>query len=403
VPAVPEGLRPFFAELELDRATEMVPVVPASDARTLIPRPLTTDPEATLTTPGAHTLVQERTPVPPPPALPPLAPSTTQAAPAPRSRPWPWPWLGAGLGVLIATAGVAAWLAGPSEGPAAATPPSVTPVAVRAEPTPTPTPRASTAEVSPSPAPPEPAGELAEVVQEEGASEAEPAGALRCFADADGDGHGDRRSPASCSVGVRSSDDCNDGDRTIRPGVQEAPCDGVDQDCDGRERCFVDADGDGYPGGDEQESTSLSCDEPSLSCATRDCDDEGRDDVHPGAEEDCTTARVDEDCDGDPLSGCAPVYGARVRHRPAPGSSTARLQAEVLGATCTFSRLTYTFDGDTRRGKALSAGARLDVEWRTLVDRPRQLGKVDLRYQLEYCCEDSCLETQQYTLSGRIE
>jgi len=40
--------------------------------------------------------------------------------------------------------------------------------------------------------------------------------------------------------------DCNDADATIHPGATEVVGDQVDQNCDGHELCYVDADRDGY-------------------------------------------------------------------------------------------------------------------------------------------------------------
>jgi hypothetical protein len=84
--------------------------------------------------------------------------------------------------------------------------------------------------------------------------------------DADGDGY-----PEGA--------DCNDADPKVYPGAREICADGIDQDCDGRDRgaAECDEDGDRY------------------STAQGDCDD--RDPRrHPGAAERCDG--VDNDCDG---------------------------------------------------------------------------------------------------------
>ena len=40
--------------------------------------------------------------------------------------------------------------------------------------------------------------------------------------------------------------DCDDSDATVMPGAEEQLADGVDQDCDQQELCYLDEDLDGY-------------------------------------------------------------------------------------------------------------------------------------------------------------
>ena len=117
-----------------------------------------------------------------------------------------------------------------------------------------------------------------------------------CMTDADADGYGDD-SPAT---GVSAGTDCNDADATIRPGATELTGDGVDQDCDGMEICYVDADGDGYTDGSSTvSSTDQDCadgGEGTSTDPTGECDDADAT-VNPGATESAGD-EVDQDCDG---------------------------------------------------------------------------------------------------------
>ncbi len=99
--------------------------------------------------------------------------------------------------------------------------------------------------------------------------------------------------------------DCDDSDPSIHPGADEAPYDGVDQDCDGSD--LTDVDGDGFDGGE----------------LGTDCDDSDPD-VNPAAEENACNL-VDDDCDG-------------VQHMPihVPDSFSAIQDA-----------ITYASDGET--------------------------------------------------------
>jgi hypothetical protein len=113
------------------------------------------------------------------------------------------------------------------------------------------------------------------------------------FTDGDGDG-----SPA-CA-------DCDDADASAYPGAQEV-CDAglVDEDCDGvaddadpdatgKTAWTTDVDGDGY--GDDA-TLRMACDAGLREIAIGgDCDDAATA-VHPGAQEICDPANVDEDCD----------------------------------------------------------------------------------------------------------
>jgi MYXO-CTERM domain-containing protein len=104
------------------------------------------------------------------------------------------------------------------------------------------------------------------------------------------------------AVAVDPAGDCDDGDETVHPGAIELAGDEVDQDCDGLELCYVDADGDGYTvnGGESVVSEDVLCSsegEASANDPAGDCDDASPS-RHPGASEADCTDPVDYNCDG---------------------------------------------------------------------------------------------------------
>ncbi|MBN1275626.1 putative metal-binding motif-containing protein, partial [Candidatus Woesearchaeota archaeon] len=129
-----------------------------------------------------------------------------------------------------------------------------------------------------------------------------------CYADADQDGYGTGSSfsvaDGSCDTAQGESavdGDCDDADASVHPGAVEVVGDGVDQDCDSQELCYLDGDDDGFR--PDAVSTLLSADldcldagEASGSDPATDCDDSNAA-INPGALEICGNG-VDEDCDG---------------------------------------------------------------------------------------------------------
>ena len=142
-----------------------------------------------------------------------------------------------------------------------------------------------------------------------------------CYADVDHDGYGDDADVTTAEstdldcvdLGEASnSDDCDDTNVRVRPGAPETAANGVDEDCDGAELCYVDEDGDGSGSG-QTALGDLACTGSPLD--TSDCDDADPD-VSPAAQETCNG--LDDNCNGQadeglhcvdavPLIGCATV------------------------------------------------------------------------------------------------
>ncbi len=81
--------------------------------------------------------------------------------------------------------------------------------------------------------------------------------------------------------GFPDPEDCDDTDRAVNPDATEICEDDIDNDCDGdidEADCYIDADGDGYAEGD---------------LPTEDCDDTDPD-INPGMDEDCTNGVDDD-------------------------------------------------------------------------------------------------------------
>ena len=134
-------------------------------------------------------------------------------------------------------------------------------------------------------------------------------GVDRCYYDLDGDGFGGPVEGPGVSLDcadegtASANDDCVDvgpGAVLVFPGASEVPADGVDQNCDGIELCFADADGDGFAGTGTIDSLDVACDNgPGEFVLAQDCDDTNAA-IHPLAEEQVAD-QVDQNCDGEEL------------------------------------------------------------------------------------------------------
>jgi hypothetical protein len=101
-----------------------------------------------------------------------------------------------------------------------------------------------------------------------------------CMQDNDLDGFGDESPP----LGVTAGQDCNDLAANISPSSLEIPADGVDQDCNGGDICYFDADSDSFGNslGNPILSTDLFCDGENEAYNLFDCDDTDEN-TYPGA------------------------------------------------------------------------------------------------------------------------
>ncbi len=134
-----------------------------------------------------------------------------------------------------------------------------------------------------------------------------------CFVDMDSDGHRAMGTTSILSTDAdcddagegalaEPADDCNESVAAIHPGATEVPSDGVDQDCDDMELCYVDDDGDGARGAGTVESSSFTCEGAGIlpESAPEDCADLATADPACGGADgsECSPFVVGDDCNG---------------------------------------------------------------------------------------------------------
>jgi hypothetical protein len=114
------------------------------------------------------------------------------------------------------------------------------------------------------------------------------------FLDADADGHGDPSAPLQCPQdgSVSNGDDCDDTRDDVHPGVEDASCDAVDDDCDGE------SDEDYLP-----VETSCGAGECAAIGETYCEAGDEQDSCAPGAEQEEICDGLDNDCDGSVMGG----------------------------------------------------------------------------------------------------
>jgi len=130
------------------------------------------------------------------------------------------------------------------------------------------------------------------------------------YPDVDGDDYGDTDSAslgcAETPGWILVDGDCDDLDPAVNPEGDEGVADGADQDCDGLEICWEDADEDGVGTPTAYLTPSLDCTALGVSSRSDDCNDAdplvfpGNPEIpYDGRDNDCAPETPDDDLDGD--------------------------------------------------------------------------------------------------------
>lgn len=159
-----------------------------------------------------------------------------------------------------------------------------------------------------------------------------------------------------------ASDDCDDSQASIHPGADEIAADGIDQDCDGNDLCYVDGDKDGF--GATTTIAAPSCDGGGAADNDDDCDDADAA-FHPGAKESCEE-NVDYNCDdkvafvdgdGDESAACVDCDDKNADVHP----NAVELVADGVDQDCDGADVCYTdADADGFGSSLVAVSADLD-------------------------------------------
>ncbi|MEC7984528.1 MAG: MopE-related protein [Myxococcota bacterium] len=176
-----------------------------------------------------------------------------------------------------------------------------------------------------------------------------------CMKDTDNDGYGDANPINTAHPGS----DCNDVAASIHPDATEITADGIDQDCDNNDQCYLDSDMDGY-GQAAFTYSSLGCTDPGSSTVNTDCNDsdssiypKSTEVVADGIDQDCDTfdlCYLDSDEDG---------YGATTTILSQPGCSASN--ETILPGDCD-DHDSYTYPGSAFNDSATDCMTDVDQD-----------------------------------------
>jgi len=151
--------------------------------------------------------------------------------------------------------------------------------------------------------------------------------------------------PWLCSANPLDSDgdgynicaDCDDSNAQIHPGASEITGDGIDQNCNGLERCYIDFDDDGFRITDTIISSDSDCSDSSealTSEPTGDCDDTNAL-INPSVNEVCNDG-IDNNCNS--LKDCDESYCVSINASGPSGKECCSVATDCFGADSSCKR-----------------------------------------------------------------